>query len=562
MAKEKLLLIDGHSIVNRAFYGIPPLTNAEGLHTNAILGFLNIFLNAYKEFAPDYCMVAFDVRSKTFRHEIFPEYKGTRKGMPDELHEQVPVLQDVLHAMGVATATLEGYEADDVIGTYARIAHDDGLEVVILSGDRDLLQLATDETLVAIPKTKQGGTEVEKYFAKDVEARYGVTPDQFIEMKALMGDQSDNIPGIPGIGEKTASALISTYKTLENAFEHADEISQKRARENLKEYIEQGRMSLVLATINTHSPVTADYHDSKVESEKTFYNKESYELLKRLELNKILARFDVDSLERPEEIEFEVREISELPGQIGGPFGLYVDPDRYFAAICTSDGITVYRGFSERIMDLLKEGSEVRCFGLKQLLHTLDAEDFYSDKAIDIELMAYLMNPLMPSYNYDNISKDYLGKVIPSKADLYGKNTAAQLILTEPDKAYKSAAYSASVAFESKDVLKKELEDAGMWKLFTDIEMPLVYSLYNMEREGVCVNREALAEFSARLSDMADELQSEIFAEAGEEFNINSPAQLGTILFEKLKLPHGKKTKTGYSHRPRSLKNLPRTSRS
>ncbi len=556
MAKERLLLIDGHSIVNRAFYGIPPLTNAEGLHTNAILGFLNIFLNAYKEFAPNYCMVAFDVRSKTFRHDLYPEYKGTRKGMPDELHEQVPVLQDVLRAMGVEVATLEGYEADDVIGTYARIAHDDGLEVVILSGDRDLLQLATDETLVAIPKTKQGGTEVEKYFAKDVEARYGVTPAQFIEMKALMGDQSDNIPGIPGIGEKTASALIGTYKTLEGAYEHADEISQKRARENLKEFIEQGRMSLVLATINTHSPVKADYHDSKVESEKAFYNKESYELLKRLELNKILARFDVDSLERPEEITYEVKDASELPEAVDGPFGLYVDPDRYFTAVCTGGGTTVYRGWSEHVCDLLKGKNEVRCFSLKQLLHTLDAKDFSSDNVFDIEIMAYLMNPLMPSYNYDNISKDYLGRVIPSKADIYGKSTAAELMLTEPDKAYKCAAYSAAVAFESKEVLQKALEEAGMWKLFTDIEMPLVYSLYNMEREGICVNREALAEFSARLSDMADELQGEIFAEAGEEFNINSPAQLGTILFEKLKLPHGKKTKTGYSTSAQVLEKL------
>ena len=235
MNKEKLLLIDGHSIVNRAFYGIPPLTNAEGLHTNAIMGFINFFLNAYREFQPDYILVAFDVRQKTFRHEIFAEYKGTRKGMPEELHEQVPVLQEVLHSMGVHTATLPGYEADDIIGTYARKAHEDGLDVVILSGDRDLLQLATDETLVAIPKTKMTGTEVEKYFAADVQARYGVTPKEFIELKALMGDASDNIPGIPGIGEKTASAIIGQFKSLENAYEHVEEINPKRARENLKE---------------------------------------------------------------------------------------------------------------------------------------------------------------------------------------------------------------------------------------------------------------------------------------------------------------------------------------
>lgn len=556
MTKEKLLLIDGHSIVNRAFYGIPPLTNAEGLHTNAIMGFINIFLNAYREFSPDYIMVAFDVRSKTFRHDLFPEYKGTRKGMPDELHEQVPVLQEVLHAMGVSTASLEGYEADDVIGTYARIAHEDGLDVVILSGDRDLLQLATDETLVAIPKTKQGGTEVEKYFAKDVEARYGVTPKQFIEMKALMGDQSDNIPGIPGIGEKTAGALIAKYKTLEGAYEHADEISQKRPRENLKEFIEQGRMSLMLATINTHSPVKEDYHSSHIESEDVFYNKESYELFKRLELNKILARFDMDRIEPPAEIEFDVKDIKDFPEKADSPAGLFVDPDRYFTALCTGGKTTVYRGYSDSVIKLLNSVCEIRCFALKQLLHTLNIEDPNLDSVFDIEIMAYLMNPLQSDYRYDNISKDYLGRVIPSKADLCGKNSSGELMLTEPEKAFKCAAYSAYVAYESFDVLKKELEEAGMWDLFTGIEMPLVYSLYNMERKGIKANREALSEFSARLAEMADRLQQEIFDEAGEEFNINSPAQLGTILFEKLKLPHGKKTKTGYSTSAQVLEKL------
>ena len=556
MAKEKLLLIDGHSIVNRAFYGIPPLTNSEGLHTNAIMGFINIFLNAVNEFAPDYVMVAFDVRAKTFRHEIYPEYKGTRKGMPDELHEQVPVLQDVLHAMGVKTATLAGYEADDVIGTYARIAHDDGLDVVILSGDRDLLQLATDETMVAIPKTKLGSTEVEKYFASDVKDKYGVTPSEFIEMKALMGDSSDNIPGIPGIGEKTASSIISQYKTLENAYAHADEINPKRARENLKEFIEQGRMSLVLARINTDSPVEEDYKNARIGSQEDFLNSESYEMFKRLELNKVLARFDTGSIETEQEITYEVRDISEFPESVDRACGIYVDPDRYFAALCEDGKTAVYRGYSERVTGLLTSGCEVRCFNLKDLLHTLNIPDASSCRCSDIAIMAYLLNPLLSAYDYDNISKDYLGRVIPSRTDLMGKKTSADLMLTEPDKCYKAAAYSAQVAFECFDVLKDALEETGMWELFTDVEMPLVYSLYYMEQEGIQVNREALNDFSARLQEMADELQAEIFEEAGEEFNINSPAQLGNILFEKMKLPHGKKTKTGYSTSAQVLEKL------
>ena len=556
MNKEKLLLIDGHSIVNRAFYGIPPLTNAEGLHTNAIMGFINIFLNAYREFQPDYILVAFDVRQKTFRHEIFAEYKGTRKGMPEELHEQVPVLQEVLHSMGVHTATLPGYEADDIIGTYARKAHEDSLDVVILSGDRDLLQLATDETLVAIPKTKMTGTEVEKYFAADVQARYGVTPKEFIELKALMGDASDNIPGIPGIGEKTASAIIGQFKSLENAYEHVEEINPKRARENLKEYIEQGRMSLVLATINTDSPVTEDYRESHITSEKDFYNKDSYEMFKRLELNKILARFNMDEIEPPAEITFDVQDISAFPWAASAPCGLYVDEERYLTALSMDGKTTVYKGCSENVLNLLKSGCEVYCFGLKNLLHTLNAENFISDKIYDIEIMAYLLNPVSSAYLYDNISKDYLGRVIPSKADLMGKAKTEELLRSDPDKCMKVAAYSSATALESFPKLKEVLEESGMWQLFTDIEMPLVYSLYYMEKEGVAVNRTALEDFSKELGKMADTLQAEIYEEAGEEFNINSPAQLGNILFEKLKMPHGKKTKTGYSTSAQVLEKL------
>ena len=252
--KEKILLIDGHSIVNRAFYGVPPLTNSDGLHTNAIYGFLNIFFNAYSKIQPDYVIVAFDVREKTFRHLMYDAYKGNRKGMPDELHEQVPVLKEVLQSMHIKTAELAGYEADDVIGTYAKMAEKEGTEVVILSGDRDLLQLASDTTLVAIPKTKSGMTQIEYYYAKDVLDAYQVTPQEFIELKALMGDSSDNIPGIPGIGEKTATNLIVQYHSLENAYAHVDEIKPNKARENLKEFIEQGRMSLTLATIKVEGP--------------------------------------------------------------------------------------------------------------------------------------------------------------------------------------------------------------------------------------------------------------------------------------------------------------------
>ncbi len=545
--KEKLFLIDGHSIVNRAFYGIPLLTNSEGLHTNAIHGFLNIFFNAYREFSPDYIIVAFDVRQKTFRHELYGEYKGNRKAMPDELHEQVPILKDILHAMGVHTAELPGYEADDVIGTYAKRASEAGLDVVVLSGDRDLLQLAGETTLIAIPKTKSGGTEVEKYFASDVVSKYNVTPEEFIDMKALMGDSSDNIPGIPGIGEKTASAIISKYKSLENAYEHIEEITPNRARENLREYIEQGRMSKVLATINTDSPVEMDFHDCRVESEASFYNESAYELLKKLELNRLLSRFDIDSFSKSSEITYTIKDISELPEQIGSSFSLFVDEDRMLAAICENDQITVYKGYSDRIKGLLRSDTDIYCFGLKDMLHTLDEVDISSDHIYDLEIMAYLLNPLNKTYYYDNISKDHLDEIIPSRQDLIGKKSSSDAFAENESKCMEMAAYSARCAFRAFGVLKRKLLDTGMWDLFMNIEMPLIYSLYNMERVGVRVDRQALKDFSDELEYMASDLQKEIYEEAGEEFNINSPSQLGAILFEKLKLPHGKKTKTGYS---------------
>ncbi len=645
--KEKLLLIDGHSIVNRAFYGIPPLSNSEGLHTNAIMGFLNIFFKAYEEFMPDYCLVAFDVKKKTFRHEMYAEYKGTRKPMPEELNEQVPVLKDVLHSMGIKTVELPGYEADDVLGTYANIAGGRGVDVVILSGDRDLLQLATDSTMVALAKTSRGSTEIEKYYAAGVKEKYGVSPLEFIDMKALMGDTSDNIPGIPGIGEKTASKLIQQYGSYENVCEHIDEVKPDRAKNSLRENMELGRLSKELATINVNSPVEIDFTESSVKDESIFYNDGSYKIYKKLELKKLLERFDMQQVNAADEIAFEVRSISRLPGDIGKMnlqtaktadpgikdkeqdtgsgrktgIGLFVSPECAFAAIACSDGIYVYtsdagsagtdegddcaqgpaadvvsesgkqaEGVQASIFNLIPGGASgetaecgsemndgctchdaagnvkaeneleknilsllksynggIYCEGLKNILHSVHAGDFDAENIYDIDIMAYLLDPLKNGYSYDGIAQDYLGKVFPSKTDLIGKMSEQEALTSNRENVFKMAAYSAKTAFEAFDVLGEKLKESGMLDLFTDMEMPLVYSLYRMETEGVQVDREALAGFSGELLEMSNKLQEEIYEEAEEEFNINSPLQLGNILFEKMKLPHGKKTKKGYS---------------
>ena len=287
---EKIVLIDGHSILNRAFFGIPDLTNSEGLHTNAIYGFLNIMLKILDEEKPEYLTVAFDVHAPTFRHEMYADYKGTRKPMAEELRQQVPVMKEVLQAMGIRIIEKAGLEADDLLGTLSRRCEEAGMEVSVISGDRDLLQLATDHVKIRIPKTKRGGTEIEDYYAADVQEKYGVTPSEFIDMKALMGDASDNIPGVPSIGEKTASKIIAAYHSIENAYEHADELKPPRASKALKEHWDMAVMSKTLATICVDADIEYDISQAKIEN---IFTQEAYTLFQRLQFKNLLGKFDV-----------------------------------------------------------------------------------------------------------------------------------------------------------------------------------------------------------------------------------------------------------------------------
>ena len=286
---SKLVLIDGHSILNRAFYGVPDLSNAKGLHTNAVYGFLNIMFKILEEEKPDLLAVAFDVHAKTFRHEMYEAYKGTRKPMPEELREQVPVMKEVLKAMHVVIMEQAGLEADDILGTLAKKAEKAGMEVALVSGDRDLLQIASRHIKIRIPKTKLGRTEIEDYYEDDVKAAYQVTPTQFIELKALMGDTADNIPGVPKVGEKTATALMVEYGSLDNIYAHVDEISKKSIREALIENKALADLSKALATIKTDCDIELDYEAAKAEG---YYTPEAYALFKELEFKQLLSRFD------------------------------------------------------------------------------------------------------------------------------------------------------------------------------------------------------------------------------------------------------------------------------
>ena len=289
---EKIILIDGHSIMNRAFYGVPLLSNSTGLHTNAVYGFLNILFKVLDEENAQYLAVAFDLSAPTFRHKKYEAYKGTRHAMPDELREQIRVMKEMLQAMGVPLMMLEGYEADDLIGTASKHAQEQGLDVRIISGDRDLLQLASDRTQVRIPKTKKSGTEVEDYFAQDVKEKYLVTPQEFVHVKALMGDASDNIPGIPGVGEKTAVKIISQYHSIENAYAHVDEIKPPRAQNSLRDYWEDAQLSLWLATIDRDAPFELDLTAARLDPEHAaLYTPKALEMCKKLQLRTMIKRF-------------------------------------------------------------------------------------------------------------------------------------------------------------------------------------------------------------------------------------------------------------------------------
>lgn len=591
---KKLVLIDGHSILNRAFFGLPDLTNSEGIHTNAVYGFLNIMFKILEEEKPDYLTVAFDVHAPTFRHKMFEGYKGTRKPMADELRQQVPLIKELLTKMGVKIVEMEGYEADDILGTLSVRAEREGMDVAVISGDRDLLQLATDHVMIRIPKTKKTGTEIENYNTKDVIEKYQVTPKEFIDVKALQGDTADNIPGVPGIGEKTAGALISKYHSIEAVHDNAEVIKPPRAGKNIVEYWDQAVMSKVLATIKLDVPVDYDFDDAKLESVASLYTEDAFVMCKRLEFKNLLGRFDVSapkinveehftlvtSLEMADKVlaKAKGRDVAyslvkgagstagkgDSDGQLSlfsqtvtndyaGLAIAYSDEDVYL--ILTDDKIT-----SQYINDKVSS-LDVKSWiapDLKANLHVYNPEIDIEDrkKYFDMMIAAYLLNPLIGEYPYDGVAKDYLGLMVPSQKEILGKKTLSEALTDELDKAMKVLCYEVYIAWKSMPVLSGELKTKGMLSLYREIEMPVAFVLYDMEKEGIAIDREALKKYGEDLSVSIAELEKRIYEAAGEEFNINSPKQLGVILFEKLQMPNSKKTKTGYSTSAEVLEKL------
>lgn len=565
---EKLMIIDGNSIVNRAFYGVPLLSDAEGRYTNGVYGFLNIFFKLFDEENPDYVAVAFDVHAPTFRHKMFSEYKGNRKGMPEELVGQMPILKEVLKSMNIACFEMEGYEADDILGTLAKKGEEKGFVTTVVSGDRDLLQICSASITVRIPKTLKGRTEVESYGPAEVLEKYGVTPAEFIEVKALMGDSGDNVPGVPGIGEKTAVKIIQQYKSVENAIAESGNIKPKKASDNLRDFAEQARLSRTLVEIDTHVPVDIDFDNMKSGRP---YSEETYNLFKKLGFKSMLERVKTESNSDKTEIlilkdktdtENFIRKIKEETSYViisennkilgisfaGKNFGAWVEVNDRFT---DNDLIEAVRPFFEGEICKIAHNGKNDISILRRYNTRLNKMVF------DTAIAAYVLNPMRDSYNYDDISGEFLGEICQSEEEILGKGKSKISIFgLEIERRAEFAAKQAIINYKAKYIMEEKLKENGQLNLYYDIEMPLIFVLADMEMYGIKVDKNILLKYREQLEADIEKTASEIYKMAGEEFNINSPKQLGVILFEKLGLHGGKKTKTGYSTAAEVLENL------
>lgn len=565
------MLIDGHSILHRAFYGLPDLTNSEGIHTNAMFGFLNMMFKFIEEEQPEYLMAAFDVNAQTFRHKAYAAYKGTRKPMPEELRPQVPLIKDILHAMNIVTVELEGYEADDILGTIANQCESKGMDVTIISGDRDLLQLAKEHIKIRIPKTKNKVTEVEDYLPKDVYELYGVTPSEFIDVKALMGDSSDNIPGAPGIGEKTATKLIATYHTLDNVFAHLEELKPK-TKKSIEENIDQVKLSRFLSEINTNVPIEYQLDEAALHD---IWNEQAYELLKRFNFKSLLKNFDSNvKIKEPlfynhiihindqmmaDEVFKKAKEAIASNHNVGF-FILYEEGIFYGFSICLDSDALYFslkgmvdedytaQHFAELSKCCLSENSgQLITSNLKDILNIFDKIDICEKAFVDIGLGAYLLNPNSDGYELDKLALDYCQMSVASRAEIFGKMSLSEAFMINVDGLAKYGAIGGFVSLFAWEHIKNALIKECMYDLFNEIEMPLLYVLFSMEKEGILVDKAALKTYGNQLAERISVIENEIYEDAGEVFKINSPKQLGVILFEKLNMPHSKKNKSGYS---------------
>ncbi|MCX7714179.1 MAG: DNA polymerase I [Clostridia bacterium] len=562
---KKLLIIDANSIINRAFYGIKPLTSRDGTPTNAVYGFLSILLKLIGDTQPDYICAAFDVKAPTFRHKEFKEYKAQRKPMPDALALQMPIAKEILVAMDIAILEMEGYEADDIIGTVAQRCENSGIECLIATGDKDDLQLATDKTKVILTVTKSGMNETVVYDANEVKNKYSISPAEFIDVKALMGDASDNIPGVAGIGEKTAFSLISKYKSIEYIYEHIDDVGLKGAMlQRMKDGREMAFLSKRLATIDKNVPIA--FEVKNLEKFCLNDNARVYEILKRLDLNSIIKRLSLKLQESKEDIFentqmvvisnkaelFELVERMEKTSLLSLMFfyagksltGISAAIESYAAYIPINSFMT-----QDDILNAISpvlSNSEIKKMvcDIKDTLVKLSPKVQINGIAYDVAVAAYLLDPARADYNIDGLASEYLNVTIDTGTDASG---GKQLSLFGTEDEAKVFCRRVLAISPLKGKTESMLEKNGQTDLYYNVELPLVQVLADMQVCGFAIDKKQLDEFSHMLTERIDIISEQIYSYADEKFNLNSPKQLGVILFEKLGLKAVKKTKTGYS---------------
>ena len=545
---KKLLILDSNSILNRAFYGVRYLSAKDGTPTNAIYGFLNILLKLIKEQEPDYICAAFDVKAPTFRHKQYEGYKAQRKPMPEGLAAQMPLAKDVLRAMGVTILEKEGYEADDIIGTVARLCEESEISCFIATGDKDDLQLASDKTKVILTVTKSGYNETIIYDDKAVKEKYHVTPTEFIDVKALMGDPSDNIPGVKGVGEKTAMSLIEKHHSIEYIYENIDGIGLKGAMlQKMKDGREMAFMSKELATINRNTPIEFNAEECVFDGFEN--NGELYEILKRLELNSIIKKLDLSGGDNVKENEDIFKDFSYQVGDknmINGDKVTVVldfDGDNISSAAVGAGNNAVVLNEQDDIKELLEDDSIAKVmFDVKEAIVKLNGRIDIKNISDDTAIAAYLVDPAKNEYTIEKLASEYFGTVIE-------KPEVKQLSLlddVETDRSEYLAKCAVALGVLNERIGDK-IKENGQEKLYHEVELPLVTVLAHLEINGFLVDDNQLKEFADKLGEKIDALTNEIYMLAGEEFNINSPKQLGVILFEKLELKPVKKTKTGYA---------------
>ncbi len=561
---KKLLIIDGNSILNRAYYGIRMLNAPDGTPTNAVYGFLNILFKNIEEDTPDYLCVAFDVKEKTFRHKMYDLYKAQRKPAPEDFLVQLPIIKEVLHAMNCLCLEAPGYEADDIIGTVSKICESEGVECSILTGDKDDLQLASDNTKIKLVITRMGATTTTLYGRDEVIARYAVTPKEFIDVKALMGDSSDNIPGVKGIGEKTAFSLIEKYKSLDDIYNQLDKIEvTPSVRKKLEEGKTDAYLSRSLSEIDRNIPLDFNFDAAMIEP----YNTEELaKIFTRLNFKSFLEKLNLKA-EKPEEITFDGKcnnvSCDEILNVIknfsSAAYRIYKNGNELDLALCEDEQSFYYvKNANNAVLKAFFENINIKKTGFNTkediLLLKKNEISFYG-LDFDVAVAAYILEPARSTYDISGLGFDFLGFTAKGNQN---EDENGQFSLDFGDDVNKSdsSAEELFVIYKLKEHFKAKLEEYGQTRLYYDIELPLVEVLADMQYTGVYVDKSALIEFGEGLRDNINQLEERIYEYAGKKFNINSPKQLGEVLFEDMSLPHGKKTKTGYSTSAEVLKKL------